>query len=223
MKTQGILFDFNGTMFFDEVFQNQAWRAFLEGKIGRAVTDNEMQTYVHGRNAEATFAYFFQKELSREEVIALEEEKEVVYRSLCLKNRDRFCLAEGLPEFLDKLKQETVAFTIATASGYNNVRFFFEQLGLARWFNFSKVVCNDGTFKGKPEPDIYLLAAEAIGVPIGQCIVFEDSRPGIRSAHRAGAKGTIGVASMLAESELLSMDGVTGVIRDYQDAWTLIS
>lgn len=223
MKTQGILFDFNGTMFFDEEFQDQAWRTFLEEKIGLKVTDEEMQTYVHGRNAEATFAYFFQRELSRKEVVTLEEEKEITYRSLCLAEPDKFCLAKGLPAFLDRLKQEGIAFTIATASGLNNVRFFFEQLGLGRWFELDKVVYNDGTFQGKPKPDIYLRAAENLDIPIEGCVVFEDSSPGIQSAHRAGAKGIIGVASMLAESELLSMDGVTGVIRDYYDAWTLIS
>lgn len=217
MDTKGILFDFNGTMFYDEVFQNASWKTFLESKLKRAVTDEEMQNYVHGRNAEATFAYFFQREVSRDETAALEEEKEVIYRSLCLANPEKFHLAEGLPQFLDELKKQSIPFTIATASGFPNVKFFFEHFPLARWFDPDKVICNDGTFPGKPEPDIYLKAAEKIGIDIHKCVVFEDARSGITAAYRAGAKKVIGVASMLDAEELLSIDGVSSAIRDYQD------
>ena len=43
----GILFDFNGTMFFDESFQEESWESFLMKKIGRAVTEKEFQKYIH--------------------------------------------------------------------------------------------------------------------------------------------------------------------------------
>lgn len=72
----GILFDFNGTMFFDETFQRQSWKCFLSERLGRAVADDEFQEYVHGRNAAETFRHFFGRDLSREETAALEEEKE---------------------------------------------------------------------------------------------------------------------------------------------------
>lgn len=217
MDTKGILFDFNGTMFYDETFQNASWKTFLENKLKRPVTEEEMQNYVHGRNAESTFAYFLQRDVSRDETAVLEEEKEVIYRSLCLADPEKFHLAEGLPQFLDELKKQSIPFTIATASGFPNVRFFFEQLPLSRWFDLDKVICNDGTFPGKPEPDIYLKASEKIGVDIRKCVVFEDARSGIRAAYRAGARKVIGVASMLSEKELLAMDGVSAVIQDYQN------
>lgn len=86
---KGIIFDFNGTMIFDEKFHNIAWRKFLENQIGRSVSDNEFQKYVHGRNAEATLSYFLQRNLKREEVMMLEEEKEV-YISLFMLKKFRF-------------------------------------------------------------------------------------------------------------------------------------
>lgn len=222
MSTKGILFDFNGTMFYDEEFQTASWKAFLQSKLGREISDDEMQNYVHGRNAEATFAYFFRREVSRDETAALEEEKEIIYRSLCLAAPEKFRLAEGLPQFLDELGKQSVPFTIATASSLNNVKFFFEHLQLNRWFDPDKVVFNDGTFPGKPEPDIYLKASEKIGVDIRKCIVFEDARSGIKAAYRAGAGKIIGVASMLDPDELLSM-GASAVIRGYQDLSELFS
>ena len=66
---------------------------------------------------------------------ALEEEKESLYRALCLASPD-FALAPGLPEFLDALREREIPRNIATASALPNVRFFFEYLPLGRWFDF---------------------------------------------------------------------------------------
>lgn len=223
MESQGVIFDFNGTMFYDEKFQEKAWRTYLEEKIGREVSEEEFQKYIHGRNAEATFHYFLKRECSRKEVEMLEEEKEIVYRKLCLENPEEFHLAAGLPEFLDELKNESVPFTIATASGLNNVKFFFEHLQLGRWFDLERVIYNDGTIPGKPEPDIYLRAANMLGVAMKKCAVFEDTSSGINAAYRAGAEKIIGVASMLKEENLLSFTGVTAVIKNYQNLEKLLS
>lgn len=212
---KGILFDFNGTMFYDAKFQEMAWRDFLERKTGRQVSDEEFQEYVHGRNAEASLSYFLKKELSKEEIAYLEEEKEVIYRALCLESPD-FKLADGLPDFLDELVKRKIPITIATASALNNVKFFFENLHLDQWFAFDKVVYNDGTLPGKPEPDLYLKAAKKIGIDIRESVVFEDAKSGIEAAKRANAGKIIGVASMLSDEALVSL-GVTKTIHNYQD------
>ena len=94
--------------------------------------------------------------------------------------------------------------TIATASGEKNVRFFFEHLGLDRWFSLERVALNDGTMKGKPEPDIYWKAAELLGIRPEECVVFEDAKSGIEAACRAGAARVIGVESMQDRETLLA-------------------
>ena len=217
----GIIFDFNGTMFFDEKFQDISWRKFLEKRINRFITENEFQEYIHGRNAEITLPYFLEKPLTREEIRILEEEKEVIYRSLCLESPD-FKLADGLPEFLDELARQKIPITIATASGLNNVKFFFEHLNLDKWFRFDKVVYNDGTNKGKPEPDLYVKAAAKIGADIKKCIVFEDAKSGIEAANRASVSKIVGVASMLSSEKLMSL-GVTHTIQDYKNLDELLN
>ena len=97
---RGIIFDFNGTMFFDEEFQNVSWRSFLQAKTGHYITDEEFQEYIHGRNNEVSLKHFISPDLSREEIEELAEEKEQCYRDLCMKSSE-FRLADGLPEFLD--------------------------------------------------------------------------------------------------------------------------
>lgn len=211
----GVVFDFNGTMFFDEEFQNISWRSFLEEKTGKTVTDEEFQEFVHGRNNQFTLTHFISPDLTAEEMEKLAEEKEQKYRNLCLES-SCFRLEEGLPEFLDQLKKQGIPMTIATASGEKNVRFFFEHLGLDRWFSLEQVALNDGTMKGKPEPDIYWKAAELLGIRPEECVVFEDAKSGIEAACRAGAARVIGVESMQDRETLLAW-GASHTIKDYRD------
>lgn len=222
MIIKGILFDFNGTMFYDGQIQETSWRSYLKSKIGREVTEKEFQEYVHGRNADDTLQYFLNRKLSKTEIEQIAEEKEVTYRELCLKDKDRFKLAEGLEEFLDYLKKNNIPCTIATASGIKNVRFFFEHLNLAKWFDINKVVYDDGTIKGKPEPEIYLRAAEKIKIPIKECMVFEDAKSGIIAADRAGACKVIGVCSSICKKDMSGINGVDKIIENYIDAKQLL-
>jgi HAD superfamily hydrolase (TIGR01509 family) len=222
MNIKGVLFDFNGTMFYDGEIQETSWRAYLQRKIGRKVTEAEFQEYVHGRNADSTLPYFLGRDLSKKEIEELAEEKEITYRELCLADKNKFKLAGGLTEFLDYLKESKIPFTIATASGLNNVKFFFEHLDLAKWFDIYNVVYDNGTIQGKPEPEIYIRAANKIGIPINECMVFEDAKSGIMSAQRAGAYKIVGVASMLNKEAMLRIDGVDEVIEDYKNAINLL-
>ena len=54
MIASGVIFDFNGTMFFDNDIQENSWRIYLREMIGREITDNEFHEYVHGRNMSVT-------------------------------------------------------------------------------------------------------------------------------------------------------------------------
>lgn len=219
---QGALFDFNGTMIDDHTMQATSWHAFLRTAIGRDVADEEFQEWVHGRNADVIFPHFLERDLTRDEVAALEEEKEAIYRRDCLADPVHFKLLPGLPEFLDTLAERGIPRTIATASNSTNVRFFFDERGLDRWFDLDKVVFSNGTFPGKPEPDIYLAAAGRIGVPIGGCTVFEDSRSGVVAGVRAGASLVVGISTMLEPEELLAL-GASEVLADYRGAARLLA
>lgn len=215
---RGVLFDFNGTMLFDTKFHEIAWKDYLEKLIGRRVSDQELQDYVYGINANVTLPHFLQREMTQEEVDRLEEGKEKIYRQMCLDNPDEFHLVDGLPEFLDALKEKGVPMNIATASAFNNVKFFFEHLDLGRWFDIDTVVYNDSSFRGKPHPDIFLLAAKRIGMSTEDCIIFEDTKAGLEAARRAKAAMIVGVGTTLDEKTLESTEDVAMVLEDFQGA-----
>ena len=121
------IFDFNGTMFFDETFQEKAWQQYMTEKLGRRITPEEFQTWVHGRNTGDTLEYFFGRPFTQQEADEEEEAEETIYRAFCRQSPD-YKLADGLVEFLDFLAAHKIPRTIATASCGNNVRFFFDTL-----------------------------------------------------------------------------------------------
>ena len=190
---KGIIFDFNGTLFWDSEIQENAWKTFGKKLSGRDITDEEFNTYFHGRTNKDTLEYLKKRELTEEEVNELAQQKESIYRDLCKSDLSKFKLAPGVERYLNYLKGNNIPFTIATASEINNVNFFIKEFQLDKWFDIIKIVYDDGTFRGKPEPDIYLKASEALNIQPDNCIVFEDALSGVQSAQRAGVKEIIAV------------------------------
>jgi HAD superfamily hydrolase (TIGR01509 family) len=171
---------------------NQAWDKYLQ-QLNMTLTDEEKDTHFHGKPNKDIFEYLFKRSLSAEELENVVEEKESIYREICLKQSTD--LAPGAIGFLDFLKNNTIPFTIATSSGIGNVKFYFQHFNLQKWFNKDKVVYDDGSFKGKPAPDIFLIAAGKINVPIDKCAIFEDSVSGLQAAASAKAQKVFYVKS----------------------------
>ena len=213
----GVLFDFNGTLLFDGKLQDESWREFLEKKIGHKISDEEYLEHMSGAaNEIEALSYFVGEKISQEQAEALEAEKEIIYRAKCLALGDKFQLAPGLPKFLDTLKENKIPFNLASASVMSNINFFFEHLNLGRWFNIDYVVHKDGKILSKPAPDMYLKAAEVIGLTVPDCVIFEDSRMGMKAAKSAHAKKIIGIMSSKDEETLKSY-GAAEVVADYTD------
>jgi len=185
MAYQGIIFDFNGVLWWDSHLQERAWREFGKQQFGVLLTDEIMAVEVHGRNNRHTLEFLAGGPLDQQQVAQLSNRKEMHYRELCLAEGDGFRLSPGAVDLLDALKAKEVPRTIATASGIDNLMFFIEHLQLERWFDPTVIVYDDGIGPGKPAPDIYLRAAHRIGLKPGECVVVEDSMAGIQAARTA--------------------------------------
>ncbi len=217
MKIKGILFDFNGTMLFDSELQEKAWEGFLRSKLNKDISNEEIAEHIHGGNNKDVLTYFFNRNFSNEEIEKLEEEKESLYRNMCLEDKDNLKLVKGLPELLDKLKENQIPITIATGAPLKNVEFYFEHLNLNKWFDMSKVVYTDGSFNGKPEPDVFLRAAEKINVNIEECAIFEDAVLGLKAAEKANARKIFVISSTLDNEKLSEFKKISRIMHDYTE------
>lgn len=192
MHFSGVIFDFNGTLFWDTKLHNKAWDIFLT-KHGLFLSDEDKFKKMHGKNNKDLFIELFNKPLSDVEIQKYVLEKEGLYQDLCLQTDMQ--LAPGASDFLDFLKDKKIPFTIATASGKENLDFYFKHLPLTRWFEYDKVVYNNGKIKGKPDPQIYQNALAIIGKQPEDVIIFEDAVAGLQSARNAKAGKIIVVNS----------------------------
>lgn len=90
----------------------------------------------------------------------------------------------GARELLEFLKQHGIPAAVATATDFERTKDYLTQVGLFGYFD--RIVCATMVENGKPKPDIYLYAAQQLGLPAEQCIALEDSPNGVRSASAAG-------------------------------------
>lgn len=217
MKQLGIIFDFNGTLFLDSDKHESAWKNFSKKLRGNALSDEEMKKIVHGRTNKFVIEYLLDSSVDDNQVAFLAEEKEEFYRNACKSDINNFRLAPGAIELLDFLKENKIPFTIATASGEKNLKFFFKEFNLSKWFDFSNVIYDDGSILGKPEPDIYLKAAATIGIKPEDCIVIEDAMSGIESAYRANIGKIIAITPRDTHEYFLNLKGVDFVITDFNE------
>ena len=214
MKFSGIIFDFNGVLWMDRSLQEQAWRQFAEGQFGFALTDEVMYTEVHGHNNQHTLEFLAGRGLDKDEVIHLSEQKEVYYRELCLALGEEFVLSPGAEDLFDVLVMHKIPRTIATASGKENMDFFREHLHLDKWFERTIIVYDDGSRPGKPDPEIYLQAANRLNLKPVDCVVVEDSLSGIQSAQAAGIGYIVAIKSDEENVASYKLDGVDQAIEN---------
>lgn len=183
---RGILFDFNGTLFFDSKMHILAFRRLFEEYNLPVLSDDEIVHSIFGRTNITIFREKFKPDASMEEAMAFSDKKEALYREICLADPACMKLVDGAEEMLSELKSRNVPFCLATGSPKDNLDFYVEHLGLGRWFGAGNTVYDDRSFPGKPAPDIYRIAAGRIGISPEEALVLEDGTSGMLSALRAG-------------------------------------
>lgn len=213
----GVIFDFNGTMFFDSDKHIKAWSMYIEELTGEKLTDKEVNRYVKRMSGRQLIEYYLDYEISDDMYEQLAEEKENIYRRLCMEDKDNLKLAPGLERFLDYLTEFNIPRTIATTAPMSNIMFYFETFDLYRWFDTDKLVFHDKRLRDKPFPDQYLVACKMINKEPGKCMVFEDSESGIKSATAAGIKYIIAVNGDNPNLKTEEYDTVKVTIKDYEE------
>ena len=214
---KGIIFDFNGTLYWDSQLHYDAWREFSKILRGKEFSDEEMRDKMFGHTNEDIIEYAIGKKPSKEMVERYAKEKESLYRKRCKLDLDSFKLAPGAIELLDFLKENKIPRTIATMSEWDNVEFYIKEFNLEKWFDLDKIVYSDGTIPGKPAPDIFKIAANKIGLSPKDCIIFEDAIAGIKSAQSAGAGKIIAVASLEPLDFYRQIDCVDEIINNFYE------
>ena len=209
MRYNGIIFDFNGTLFFDTDIHIQAWDTIAMKVIGKHMTKEKLVQKYWGLANVDLIQQMTNNTLSKEECKRLSAEKESLYRKY-VKNDPSATLAPGVIEFFHYLKQHNIPFTIASASIKENIDFYVSEFHLDQWIDPDTIVYDDGTYKNKYE--MYIEAMRRLHIK-NSVIVFEDSINGVLAAKEANAK-VIAISSDSLEAHDLPF--LSATIKDFQ-------
>ncbi len=143
-------------------------------------------------------------------VDALAEEKEAIYREIYAPD---IRPVEGLARALAALHGAGIRCAVGSSGCKANVDFVLDRCDVARWFDAR--ISGDMVRRCKPDPEIYLKAAAALGVAPAECVVFEDAKAGIEAARLAGAGRIVALATTLGREELEREEGLFAIIDDF--------
>jgi HAD superfamily hydrolase (TIGR01509 family) len=209
-----LIFDFNGTLFWDTSYNREAWGAIALKYRNAPFTDKEMHL-LNGRTNYQTVEYLLGYSCDQKTADSISREKEALYIQIC-ENHRPLSLAPGVESLLHKAKLLKVPMAIATSAGKENMDHYKRWFSLDRYFLAHLIITDDGKRKGKPEPDIYLDACKALGYDPSSCIVFEDTKSGILSANKAGIPEIYAIASDGADIETTkAMEHVHGLLSNF--------
>jgi beta-phosphoglucomutase len=198
-RFEAVIFDMDGTMIENTKFHDRAWQEFIK-RHNINIDLPEFYLKSSGKKNDAIFEILFGRKVEGDEYKRLDEEKESIYRELYKPN---FKEVAGLKTFLNRLSKMGLKTGVATTASLKNRVFVLENLELQDFF--AVVVGAEHVREGKPHPEIYLLAAEKLGVNPKKCLAFEDTRSGIKSAKSAGMT-VVGVLTTHTKEELNEAD-----------------
>ncbi|MBI2788771.1 MAG: HAD-IA family hydrolase [Elusimicrobia bacterium] len=176
----GFLLDMDGVVCHNMPAHEEAWTAFFLGH-GITIDLRDFRENTMGMPTREVLRYYFKREVPPEEAHAAAVVKETLYRKLYLPQR---APAAGLMPFLKGARAGGYRVGLGTGSKDDNVTFILDGLELRPWFD--AVVDGGMVTKGKPDPETFLLLADALKVSPKDCVVFEDSLLGEEAARRAG-------------------------------------
>ena len=194
---KGFIFDLDGVIVDTAKYHYLAWK-HLADELGIPFTeeDNERFKGVSRKRCLELLLEMGGLEVSQEQFEAWLREKNDDY----LSHIARMDASEILPDVhkvLDYLKERNVPMALGSAS--KNAKPILEKVGLSSYFK--AVVDGNEVVKAKPDPQVFQLAAEHLGLPAAQCVVFEDAQAGIEAANAAGMLSIgIGQAGVLSEA-----------------------
>lgn len=202
-----MIFDMDGVLVDSNPFHKLAWKEFCRVH-GMDMNDGELSAHVYGRMNRDALEYLF-GDLSEPEVEKYARDKENLFYELA---HEKLPAVPGVGDFLQKARKAGVPMAVATSASQANVDFTMAETGFRPFFD--KIVDESGVAKGKPAPDIYLKAAQVMGISPDRCVVFEDSFAGIRSGMDAGMK-VVGLATTHTPQELSRE--TDAVVRDFNE------
>ena len=203
-----VIFDIDGVLIDSYEPHFESWRR-IAGQHGVDYTE-AMFAKGFGRTSREIIAEDWDlPNLSSEEISAIDQAKEAAYREIVA---DNFPAMPGASELVRVLHEAGFKIAVGSSGPRENVELAIEQLGIRPYLGAA--ISGQDVTRGKPDPQIFLRAAETLGVPPGNCAVIEDAPAGLEAA-RAAEMVCVGFPSTgHSPADLLAADLVITQLAD---------
>ncbi len=196
------IFDMDGVLVDSYQAHFESWLA-MAAPEGLHFTEAEFAP-TFGRTSREIIATFWgDGRFTDEEIAALDDRKEAAFREVL---QARFPAMAGARELLDELCREGFVLAVGSSGPPENIEMVLQKLGAGSLFG--AIVTGMDVTRGKPDPQVFQIAAERLGVLPQRCVVIEDAPAGVTAANAAGM-ASVGFASTgrtresLADAELV--------------------
>lgn len=212
---RAFIFDMDGTLADTMPYHQLAWDA-LFAEMCVTVDRDDFFQWSAGLTNREILPRLLGHDFPIDELLAASEKKEAHYREIY---RPQLAALPGVLPFLQRALDAGYLRAVGSAAPPKNVDLVLDGLNLRPYFQ--TVVGGADVSRGKPDPEIFLRAAEQLGAAPADCVVFEDAPAGIEAARRAGMSCVI-VTTTLTRAQIAAMGDavshVTHVIDDFTDS-----
>jgi HAD superfamily hydrolase (TIGR01509 family) len=184
----GAIFDWDGVLIDSSAYHEASWERLAKER-GLPLPEGHFKRGFGMKN-EVVIPKVLQWGDQPELVQELSLRKEALYREIILERG--ISTLPGAREWLEQLRENGIPCVVGSSTHRLNIEVTLQVLGLKDFF--VSIVSAEDVSHGKPDPEVFLVAASRIDRPPAQCVVFEDALVGIEAAHRGGMK-VIAVAS----------------------------
>jgi beta-phosphoglucomutase len=205
MSPLAVIFDMDGVLVDSYHAHFESWRG-VYNDLGIEYTEAAFAADF-GRTSRDILRRNFGDDLSDERARELDERKEALYREII---RANFPAMDGAAELVEALAADGFRVAIGSSGPPENVALVLEQFTAGR--RIDAVVTGADVTRGKPDPQVFLLAADRLGVPPASCAVVEDAVHGVTAALRAGM-AAIALTGTLEREALSAADAVVDSLR----------
>ena len=184
MEIKAVIFDLDGVIVSTDEYHYQAWKSISDEQ--NIYFDRGINNRLRGVSRAKSLEIVLEKanrEYTQAEKEVLLEEKNNIYKDL-LKNLSSSDILPGVNEVLDYLKSNNIKVAIVYSS--KNTSLILQKIGLLN--SFDAIV--DGTMikKSKPDPEVFIMAADKLNLLPKECIVVEDAKAGVEAALAGNMK-----------------------------------
>ena len=214
---EAVIFDVDGVLVDSYAAHFESWKRL--GKETGVTLDEEQFAESFGRRSRDVIRKYWGSQkvsdtsisISDSEVERLDRRKEGLFREIL---EEDFPGMDGAADLIRGLAKHGFRIAVGSSAPKENVDLVLEHLGVRDCI--AAIVTGEDVQRGKPDPQVFLLAAERLGVPPDCCVVIEDAVPGIEAARSAGMKA-VALVSTGRDAATLGAAGPDRIVRSLRE------